>query len=80
MNAPITPEQTEAFIAICEEAINEGNEPGCGVFTTDNTGFFAPFTFDDKSESPHILDLFDSVESEFLIEQDGYEDFYVSRK
>lgn len=91
MAKPITDEQREEFRTFCAECVDE-DEDGCGYFSLCGVPLFEETLDDgtnlwechaqnyDPDETHDILELFGMMADEFLIEQDGYEDFYVSRR
>lgn len=83
MSKPIDKEQAQAFRDHLSKLIDEA-DGNTGILVTDATedSFFDDeWEFGSVDEDNHdILELFEIVDDEFLIEQDGYESFFVTRK
>lgn len=88
MAKPITDEQKAEFRAFCGECCDEGGGyfSLCGVPLFDETKDDGEPLWEchaanhDPDDTHDIFELFGEMSDEFLIEQDGYEDFFVSRK
>lgn len=86
MAKPITPEDTHEF----REHLRECVAPGETEYWTDASydAFSAVDENDieiweyapDDAETKDILELFESVANEFIIEEEGHNSFYVTRK
>jgi len=89
MSKPITEEQIAEFRAFCEEQLNDDEDSGVASFSLCGVPMCEEMLDDgvtclwescpDSDESHDIVELFGEVSDEYVIEQDGYEDFYLSR-